>query len=163
MYDLFSKYGALKKIAFPFDRYMRRPKGFAFVEYEERKDAEDAFDYFNGREVEGRQLRCDWDSGKRVEGRVSSRDYDHSKGGSRDTGAWYPPSSLPYRHPPYSYGPYSTAYYPPPPPPSSSTMSGRERNNPVTRDPNYREPPYERKSEGGMNQGDEPRRRVYMA
>ena len=36
-------------------------------------------------------------------------------------------------------------------------MSGRERSNPVTRDPNYREPPYERRSEGAGNQGEEAR------
>jgi RNA recognition motif-containing protein len=33
---------------------------FAFVEFEERRDAEDAFEKFDGFSVEGRRLRLDW-------------------------------------------------------------------------------------------------------
>lgn len=33
---------------------------FAFVEFEDRRDAEDAFEKFDGFSVEGRRLRLDW-------------------------------------------------------------------------------------------------------
>ena len=161
MYDLFSKYGPLKKISFPYDRHMGRPKGFAFVEYQERRDAEDAFHHFNGKEVEGRQLRCDWDSGKK-ERKYAPLGPSYPRGRPRGN-EYYPP---PPHYPPYPYDPYAAAYYPPSPALNGRDNprdGGRERNNPVTRDPNYREPPYERKSEGAARDGDEPRRRVYMA
>lgn len=166
MYELFRKYGPLKKISFPYDRHMGRPKGFAFVEYRERRDAEDAFHHFNGKEVDGRQLRCDWDSGRR-EGTYAPVGPRYL--GGRPRGNEYYPPPPPSHYPPYPYDPYAAAYYPPSPALSGRENvrdGGRERSNPVTRDPNYREPPYERKSvvEGaGREGGEEPRRRVYMA
>ncbi|KAG9295951.1 hypothetical protein G9A89_011803 [Geosiphon pyriformis] len=36
---------------------------FAFVEFEDRRDAEDAYDKYNGFSVEGRRLKLDWDIG----------------------------------------------------------------------------------------------------
>jgi len=44
-------------------------KGYAFVEYEDRRDAEEAFQRFQGFTLEGRKLRLDWDVGIDKKGR----------------------------------------------------------------------------------------------
>lgn len=61
--EMFERYGRIRKITVPMDRFTRRNKGFAFVEYEDRRDAEDAFHKYNDYQIEGRRLRCDWDVG----------------------------------------------------------------------------------------------------
>lgn len=49
------------------------------MEYEERKDAEEAMSKFNGHEVEGRTLKLDWDVGIN-----RKRTGEASDSGSRD-------------------------------------------------------------------------------
>ncbi|CAG8486713.1 6338_t:CDS:2 [Paraglomus brasilianum] len=61
--DMFERYGRLRKVTVQIDHYTGRNKGFAFVEFEDRRDAEDAFDKYNGFTVEGRRLKLDWDIG----------------------------------------------------------------------------------------------------
>jgi len=61
--DMFERYGRLRKVTVQIDHYTGRNKGFAFVEFEDRRDAEDAFDKYNGTNVEGRRLKLDWDIG----------------------------------------------------------------------------------------------------
>lgn len=61
--ELFERYGRIRKVTVPMDRFTRRNRGFAFVEFEDRRDAEDAFHKFNDYQIEGRRLRCDWDVG----------------------------------------------------------------------------------------------------
>ncbi|CAG8554628.1 13451_t:CDS:10, partial [Racocetra fulgida] len=51
--DMFERYGRLRKVTVQIDHYTGRNKGFAFVEFEDRRDAEDAFDKYNGTNVEG--------------------------------------------------------------------------------------------------------------
>jgi RNA recognition motif-containing protein len=48
MKDMFEKYGRLTRVTVPMDRTGTRNKGFAFVEFETRKEAEDAYDKVNG-------------------------------------------------------------------------------------------------------------------
>ena len=36
---------------------------FCFVEFEDRRDAEEALSSFNGKTVDGRRIRCDFDIG----------------------------------------------------------------------------------------------------
>lgn len=63
---IFARFGKLRKITLPMDRFTGRNRGFAFVEFEERRDAEDAFAKYNETSLEGRRLRLDWDvSGER--------------------------------------------------------------------------------------------------
>ena len=45
---MFEKYGKLERVTLPLDRTLTRNKGFAYVEFESRKDAEDAFDKVDG-------------------------------------------------------------------------------------------------------------------
>lgn len=60
---LMERFGPLRKITIPTERFARRNRGFCFVEFEERRDAEDAMQKYQGYAVEGRELRLDWDAG----------------------------------------------------------------------------------------------------
>ena len=60
---LMERFGPLRKITIPMERFSRRNRGFCFVEFEERRDAEDAMQKYQGHPVEGRELRIDWDVG----------------------------------------------------------------------------------------------------
>lgn len=62
--DMFEQYGRLKRITVPLDNRTHNNKGFAFVEFENRRDAEDAYDKYRGRTLGGRAIRIDWDVGK---------------------------------------------------------------------------------------------------
>lgn len=46
--EMFEKYGQLTRVTVPMDRTGQRNKGFAFVEFETRKEAEDAYDKVEG-------------------------------------------------------------------------------------------------------------------
>ncbi|KAG0296803.1 hypothetical protein BGZ98_000813 [Dissophora globulifera] len=61
--DMFKKFGTIVKITVVLDQYTGRNKGFAFVEFEDRKNAEEAMEQYNGFAVEGRRLKMDWDIG----------------------------------------------------------------------------------------------------
>ncbi|KAG0014900.1 hypothetical protein BGZ81_000202 [Podila clonocystis] len=61
--DMFKKFGTITKVTVVLDQYTQRNKGFAFVEYEDRKAAEEAVERYNGFDVEGRRLKIDWDIG----------------------------------------------------------------------------------------------------
>ncbi|KAI9481698.1 MAG: hypothetical protein EXX96DRAFT_595369 [Benjaminiella poitrasii] len=58
--NMFERYGRLKSITVPMDTVTNKNKGFAFIEFEDRRDAEEAYDKFDGFSVEGRRLRLDW-------------------------------------------------------------------------------------------------------
>ncbi|XP_032455121.1 serine/arginine-rich splicing factor 7 isoform X3 [Nasonia vitripennis] len=70
--DAFSHYGPLKNVW-----VARNPPGFAFVEFEDARDAEDAVKALDGRTVCGRRARVELSNGER------SRD----RGGARRGGA----------------------------------------------------------------------------
>ncbi|CAB4407210.1 unnamed protein product [Rhizophagus irregularis] len=55
--------GRLRKVTVQIDHYTGRNKGFAFVEFEDRRDAEDAFDNTMVPMLKGRRLKLDWDIG----------------------------------------------------------------------------------------------------
>jgi RNA recognition motif-containing protein len=46
-----------------FYRRTGKSRGYAFVEFDTRHDAENAYDYFQGYMLDGRRLRLDWDIG----------------------------------------------------------------------------------------------------
>eukprot|EP00640_Fibrocapsa_japonica_P009987 CAMPEP_0113938808 /NCGR_PEP_ID=MMETSP1339-20121228/5234_1 /TAXON_ID=94617 /ORGANISM="Fibrocapsa japonica" /LENGTH=83 /DNA_ID=CAMNT_0000942095 /DNA_START=120 /DNA_END=367 /DNA_ORIENTATION=- /assembly_acc=CAM_ASM_000762 len=52
--DLFSKYGNIRDIWIA-----RRPPGFAFVTYDDERDAEDAIRDAHGREILGQRIRVE--------------------------------------------------------------------------------------------------------
>lgn len=54
---LFAEIGPIREVFLPLDRETRRPRGFAFVEFENEDDAAKAIERFNGHELGGRPLR----------------------------------------------------------------------------------------------------------
>lgn len=55
--DLFKQVGPTRDVFLPTDRESGRPRGFAFVEYENDADAAAAIERFNGYQLGGRALR----------------------------------------------------------------------------------------------------------
>jgi len=64
MIPLFEKYGDVGDIYFPLERGTGRSRGFAFVRYFDKRDAEDALDSLNGRQYDGRELKISLDPGR---------------------------------------------------------------------------------------------------
>jgi RNA recognition motif-containing protein len=54
---LFREVGPLKDVFLPLDRETRRPRGFAFIEFENDDDATKAIEKFNGHQLGGRAIR----------------------------------------------------------------------------------------------------------
>lgn len=63
MEDLFSKCGRVNNVTIGVNKKTGQSLGYAFVEFAERRDAEDAFDRFYRYCLDGRYLRIDWDIG----------------------------------------------------------------------------------------------------
>lgn len=63
MRRLFEPFGALKSVSMPMEHDGRKNRGYCFVDYEMREDAEKAFQKWQegGLELDGRRLRLDWD------------------------------------------------------------------------------------------------------
>ncbi|KAH3759002.1 RNA-binding motif protein, X-linked 2 [Pelomyxa schiedti] len=61
--DLFERCGAVKNVTLGFNKQTGQSKCYAFVEFEDRRDAADAISKYNGYDIEGRRLRIDWDIG----------------------------------------------------------------------------------------------------
>merc|ERR1719215_1851240 len=80
---LFDKYGEVGDIYLPTERGTGRSRGFAFVRYYDRRDAEDALDELNGRQYDGRELRIKIDEGRpnRGDGGRGGRYDDRDRGG----------------------------------------------------------------------------------
>ncbi|VDO99362.1 unnamed protein product [Soboliphyme baturini] len=53
----FEKFGEIGDIHIPRDPWTGDSKGFAFIRYYSRRDAEDAMDQMDGRRVDGREIR----------------------------------------------------------------------------------------------------------
>ncbi len=54
LYAAFAAYGAVERVNIVTDRDSGQPRGFAFVEMTERKDAETAIEQLNGAQMNGR-------------------------------------------------------------------------------------------------------------
>lgn len=90
----FTKYGKLNSVWVAFN-----PPGFAFVEFENRDDAEKACDIMNGSEVLGSQLRVEISKGRPRQGRRGGggRDFGRRQvsnfgGGGRSSSGGFRPS-----------------------------------------------------------------------
>lgn len=55
--EIFGFYGSIKQVEFPIDRTVNLPKGFAYVEYGKRLDAEKARQYMDGGQIDGNVIK----------------------------------------------------------------------------------------------------------
>ena len=74
----FEKYGDVGDVYIPRDRFSRESRGFAFVRFYDKRDAEDAMDAMDGAIMDGRELRVQ--SAKY--GRPSEPPYRRGRAGS---------------------------------------------------------------------------------
>mmetsp|Transcript_19346 Transcript_19346/g.27810 ORF Transcript_19346/g.27810 Transcript_19346/m.27810 type:complete len:178 (+) Transcript_19346:50-583(+) len=54
---MFEKYGDVRDVYIPLDHYTQRPRGFAFVEFHDGRDARDALENLDGRQLDGRDIK----------------------------------------------------------------------------------------------------------
>ncbi|KAL7677135.1 hypothetical protein ACOME3_003380 [Neoechinorhynchus agilis] len=85
---LFERYGTVVDVTIPLDYYSRIPKGFCFVEYEDPRDAEDAFYHMDKLRLNGRDLEIEFARGERKtpadmrsRDRGGDRRYEYGGGG----------------------------------------------------------------------------------
>jgi len=76
--EFFEKSGKISNITIGLNRETGHSKGYAFVTFADRRDAEEAFTKFQGHTLEGRRLRIDWDIGM-----DKKQQYRENKGGER--------------------------------------------------------------------------------
>jgi RNA recognition motif-containing protein len=68
IHEIFSTFGKLKSVEVAIDKVVNLPRGFAYVVYETRKDAEKARQYMDGGQLDGNVLRYEWYERLRQEG-----------------------------------------------------------------------------------------------
>jgi len=77
----FEKYGPIKDIYIPMDYYTRRARGFAYVEYEEPRDAEDAMHELDHYRMNGREIEIEFAQGDRKTSHQMRNKYGAPVGG----------------------------------------------------------------------------------
>ncbi|XP_050726517.1 serine/arginine-rich splicing factor 2-like isoform X2 [Eriocheir sinensis] len=99
----FEKYGEIGDVYIPRDRFSRESRGFAFIRYYDRRDAEDAMEAMDGRRLDGRELRVQMARYGRPEtpphrrrrrrsnSRSRSRSHTRSRSGSKSRSRSIPP------------------------------------------------------------------------
>jgi RNA recognition motif-containing protein len=92
LYAAFAQYGAVERVNIVTDRETGQPRGFAFVEMTESRDAQTAISQLNGAEMNGRALNVNEARpkpeggaryGNRTGGGGGGGDRGRSRGGSR--------------------------------------------------------------------------------
>eukprot|EP00878_Enallax_costatus_P001445 GHUV01001596.1.p1 GENE.GHUV01001596.1~~GHUV01001596.1.p1 ORF type:complete len:332 (+),score=85.99 GHUV01001596.1:274-1269(+) len=63
----FEEFGPIKRIRLVHDRNTDKPRGYAFIEYEHKKDMKEAYKQSDGRKVEARRILVDVERGRTVE------------------------------------------------------------------------------------------------
>ncbi|XP_028391645.1 serine/arginine-rich splicing factor 12-like isoform X2 [Dendronephthya gigantea] len=81
---IFGKYGRIQDVYIPRDYYTKKVRGFAYVQFEDIRDAEDALYYLDRIIVLGRELEVQFAEGDRkTPNQMRSRDLKSSFGRSR--------------------------------------------------------------------------------
>ena len=62
---LFTRYGYVRDVYIPLDYYTREPRGFAYVEFEDARDASDAMEELDGYRLQDRELEIVFAEGDR--------------------------------------------------------------------------------------------------
>ena len=88
LYAAFSQYGAVERVNIVTDRDTGQPRGFAFVEMTDKREAETAMSQLNGAELHGRAMNVNEARPKPTGG--SDRRGGSGRGGSgnRGGGRW---------------------------------------------------------------------------
>ncbi|XP_076467276.1 serine/arginine-rich splicing factor 12-like isoform X5 [Babylonia areolata] len=63
--SLFGKYGPITDVYVPMDYYTRRPRGFAYIQFEDPRDADDALYHLDRTRFYGRELEVEFARGDR--------------------------------------------------------------------------------------------------
>jgi len=87
---IFAHYGAVRDIYIPLDYYTREARGFAYVQFEDIRDAEDALHYEQHCRVHGRELDVQYAEGDRkTPGQMRGREPSGGFGSRRGGGGGY--------------------------------------------------------------------------
>ena len=116
--DVFVKYGRITRCDV-------KPGGFAFVAFEDQRDAEDALKACNGMRFLGGSIVVEWARGSR-------RSQPNAAILPHTAPPYYPPPGYPQTAAPF-YPPPPTQYYPPPYPPAPYDPAGMMRPPPQMR------------------------------
>ncbi|XP_053209170.1 serine/arginine-rich splicing factor 10-like [Panonychus citri] len=87
--NIFGKYGKIADVYIPVDYYNRKPRGFAYVQYESLRDAKDAVRDLQHLTFHGRELAVEFAQGDRKtpgEMRYKERRTPNERGDSRHNG-----------------------------------------------------------------------------
>ncbi|EEC10621.1 splicing factor SC35, putative, partial [Ixodes scapularis] len=76
------KYGPITDVYIPVDYYARRPRGFAYVQFEDLRDAEDAMYSLDWTRFYGRELEIEFAQGDRKTPRRSRSRSPYGRGRS---------------------------------------------------------------------------------
>ncbi|CAD7962409.1 unnamed protein product [Amoebophrya sp. A25] len=77
----FEQYGPIKSLKMIYDSKSGKPRGYAFVEYEDERDAKTAYKLGDGKKIDGRRVMVDVERGRTQEGWIPRR-----LGGGRGSG-----------------------------------------------------------------------------
>jgi len=115
--DIFEKFGPVKLCTVGVNKKTGQSMGYCFISFEDRRDAEDAYDKYQGYNLDGRRLRIDWDAGleRKQQSRGDRPPRRHASPGRRR-------SRSPRRRSP-SPGATRRSRSPPPPPPRRRSRS----------------------------------------
>ncbi|KAM4699462.1 serine/arginine-rich splicing factor 10-like [Discoglossus pictus] len=80
----FSRYGPIVDVYVPLDYYTLRPRGFAYIQFEDIRDAEDAMHNLDQKWICGRQIKVQFAKGDRkTPYQMKAKEGRHSYGSSR--------------------------------------------------------------------------------
>jgi RNA recognition motif-containing protein len=85
LFAAFAQYGNVERVSIVTDRDSGQPRGFAFVEMTEARDAETAISQLNGAELNGRALNVN-EARPKTEGGGGGRGFGGGRGGNRGGG-----------------------------------------------------------------------------
>eukprot|EP00128_Syssomonas_multiformis_P000616 Colp12_sorted_trinity150504_noHs@10401 len=84
LHDVFEKFGKIRDIYIPLDFYTRQPRGFAYVQFQDDRDAEDAMRELDGTRLLEREITIAWAAGDRkTPGQMRNKEVRSRRGYSR--------------------------------------------------------------------------------
>ncbi|XP_070210501.1 serine/arginine-rich splicing factor 10-like isoform X6 [Littorina saxatilis] len=90
MRSLFGKYGPISDVYVPMDYFTRRPRGFAYIQFEDPRDADDALYHLDRSRFYGRELEVEFARGDRkTPSQMRTKERGHSSRRSRSRSPRY--------------------------------------------------------------------------